>query len=62
VQTPPGKQFEIRSEAYRRIEAARKENGIEFADNSPRVNLYPSPSREPVFPEPRDLERRAAAK
>src|SRR5262249_14513022 len=40
VQTPPGKQFEIRAEAYRRIEGALKENGIAFADNTPRVALY----------------------
>jgi small-conductance mechanosensitive channel len=48
VQTPPGKQFEIRAEAYRRIEAALKENGIAFADNTPRVALYHSASGEPV--------------
>ena len=34
VQTPPGKQFEIRAEAYRRIEAALDENRIAFADNT----------------------------
>jgi small-conductance mechanosensitive channel len=37
VQTPPGLQFEIRSEAYRRIEAALTEAGIAFADVGPRV-------------------------
>ena len=37
VQTPPGLQFEIRSEAYRRIEAALAEAGIAFADITPRV-------------------------
>ena len=40
VQTPPGQQFEIRTEAYRRIEAALDEAGIAFADNTPRVALY----------------------
>ena len=45
VQTPPGKQFEIRAEAYRRIEAALKENGIAFADNTARVALYTSSGR-----------------
>jgi len=48
VQTPPGKQFEIRAEAYRRIEAALQENGIAFADNTPRVALYPSVAGGPV--------------
>ena len=47
VQTPPGKQFEVRSEAYRRIEAALKENGIEFADASPRMTLCQGQSPEP---------------
>jgi small-conductance mechanosensitive channel len=51
VQTPPGKQFEIRAEAYRRIEAALKENGIAFADNTPRVALYQAAPGEPVAPE-----------
>jgi hypothetical protein len=37
VQTPPGLQFEVRSEAYRRIEAALSEAGIAFADIGPRV-------------------------
>jgi small-conductance mechanosensitive channel len=59
VQTPPGKQFEVRSEAYRRIEAALKENGIEFADNTPRVALYQA--GEPVVAEPRTLDARAVA-
>src|SRR5215471_17019063 len=48
VQTPPGKQFEIRAEAYRRIEGALKENGIAFADNTPRVALYHPASGELV--------------
>ena len=33
VQTPPGKQFEIRTEAYRRIEQAFAEANIPFANN-----------------------------
>jgi small-conductance mechanosensitive channel len=61
VQTPPGKQFEIRAEAYRRIEAALKENGIAFADNTPRVALYPAAAGEPVAGAP-GLEPHLAAK
>ena len=48
VQTPPGKQFEVRNEADRLIEAALKENEIEFADNKPRVTLYQASLRQPV--------------
>ncbi|GGF36382.1 hypothetical protein GCM10011611_48570 [Aliidongia dinghuensis] len=33
VQTPPGKQFEVRTEAYRRIELAFAEANIPFASN-----------------------------
>jgi moderate conductance mechanosensitive channel len=62
VQTPPGKQFEVRNEAYRRIEAALKENGIAFADNTPRVTLYQGPAGEPVAAEPVAPYQRAAAK
>jgi small-conductance mechanosensitive channel len=62
VQTPPGKQFEIRNEAYRRIEAALKENGIAFADNAPRVTLYQTPAGEPVAAAPAALEQHMAAK
>jgi small-conductance mechanosensitive channel len=62
VQTPPGKQFEIRAEAYRRIEAALKENGIAFADNTPRVALYQAAPGEPVAPERPALEQPMAAK
>ena len=57
VQTPPGKQFEVRSAAYRRIEATLKENGIEFADPGPRVMVYPGMS-----PGPAGREDRAIAK
>ena len=52
VQTPPGKQFEIRAEAYRRIEAALNESGITFADNAPRVALYQAAANERVTVEP----------
>jgi small-conductance mechanosensitive channel len=62
VQTPPGKQFEIRNEAYRRIEATLKENGIAFADNAPRVTLYQPPAGEPVVAAPPALEQHLAAK
>jgi moderate conductance mechanosensitive channel len=61
VQTPPGRQFEVRSEAYRRLEAALKENGIEFADNSPRVTLYHAPAGPPDASEAAAPETRAAA-
>ena len=37
VQTPPGKQFEVRNEAYRRIEGALRDAGIRFADNNAQV-------------------------
>src|SRR5262249_43688045 len=40
VQTPPGLQFEIRTEAYRRIEAALNEAGIPFADITPHVTVH----------------------
>jgi small-conductance mechanosensitive channel len=60
VQTPPGKQFEIRAEAYRRIEAALNENGIAFADNTPRVALYHSAAGEPVAETP-GVEQHLAA-
>jgi small-conductance mechanosensitive channel len=53
IQTPPGKQFEIRTEAYRRIEQAFLEADIAFATNisssvvvhaghSPQVEQLPS--------------------
>src|SRR6516164_8617883 len=53
VQTPPGKQFEVRSDAYRRIETALKENGIEFADPGPRVMVYPGMPSGPAVREDR---------
>lgn len=46
---------------YRRIEAALKENGNVFADNSPRVTLYHAPAGPPVATEAPDLETRAVA-
>jgi small-conductance mechanosensitive channel len=46
VQTPPNKQFEIRTEAYRRIEAALVEAGIPFADLTPQVTVN---NNLPVF-------------
>jgi small-conductance mechanosensitive channel len=51
VQTPPGEQFEIRAEAYRRIEVAFKENGIGFVDNAPSVVLHQTAVGEPVAAE-----------
>jgi len=39
VQTPPGLQFEVRTEAYRRIEAALAEAGISYADVTPQVTV-----------------------
>jgi hypothetical protein len=62
VQTPPGKQFEVRNEAYRRIEAALKENGIAFADNMPCVTFYQGPAGEPAAAQPLAPDQRAAAK
>jgi len=62
VQTPPGKQFEIRAEAYRRIEGALKENGIAFADNTPRVALYHPAAGELVATEAPGAEQHLAAK
>jgi moderate conductance mechanosensitive channel len=62
VQTPPGKQFEIRAEAYRRLEAALNENGIAFADNTPRVALYQAASGEPVAAERHRLKQHLTAK
>jgi moderate conductance mechanosensitive channel len=37
VQTPPNRQFEVRTDAYRRIEAALAEAGIPFAELSTPV-------------------------
>ena len=39
VQTPPNQQFEVRTEAYRRIETALGEAGIPFADLTPQVTV-----------------------
>jgi hypothetical protein len=62
VQTPPGKQFEIRAEAYRRLEVALNENGIIFADDTPRVALYQAALSDPVPAEHHSLEQHMAAK
>ncbi|HWK44629.1 MAG TPA: mechanosensitive ion channel family protein [Stellaceae bacterium] len=55
VQTPPGKQFEIRSEAYRQIETALKAAGIPFANNTPQVTVHngvpvPAPPESSAVP------------
>jgi small-conductance mechanosensitive channel len=42
VQTPPNRQFEVRADAYRRIEAALTEAGIAFADLIPPVTVTAS--------------------
>jgi len=44
VQTPPGKQFEVRAAAYKRIEAALRENGIRFADLKSQIILQGPPA------------------
>jgi small-conductance mechanosensitive channel len=43
-QTMPGRQFELRNEAYRRIEAALAAAEIPFADSASRVTVYPGTS------------------
>jgi hypothetical protein len=48
IQTPPGKQFEIRTEAYRRIEQAFVEANIPFASNiSNSVVVHAPPAQVP---------------
>jgi len=42
VQTEPGMQFEVRTEAYRRIEAALKEVGLSFATGSQSLVVQPA--------------------
>jgi small-conductance mechanosensitive channel len=39
VQTPPNQQFEVRNDAYRRIEEALRNAGIPFATNIPQVTV-----------------------
>jgi small-conductance mechanosensitive channel len=56
VQTPPGLQFEVRTEAYRRIEAALAEAGIPFADIGPRVTVNAAPQAVPPPAEARAAE------
>ena len=46
----PGKQFEIRREAFRRIHAALHEAGIQFASKSVTVQ-YPQSSAPAVSPQ-----------
>jgi small-conductance mechanosensitive channel len=61
VQTPPGMQFEVRTDAYRRIEIALAEAGIAFADSTPQVTVHntipgpleaPPPAMAPPAPAP----------
>jgi moderate conductance mechanosensitive channel len=47
VQTPPNRQFEVRTEAYRRIETALGEAGIPFAELTTQVVVNNAP---PVAP------------
>jgi hypothetical protein len=42
-QTAPGHQFDVRAQAYRRIEAVLKEAGIRFADGTQTVLLSSAP-------------------
>ena len=44
LQTLPERQFELRTEAYRRIEAALAEAKIPFADNTSRIAVHPGTS------------------
>lgn len=46
-QTAPGKQFDVRAQAFRRIEAALKEAGIPFADGTQTV-LIPGSGTQPA--------------
>ncbi|HEV2673020.1 MAG TPA: mechanosensitive ion channel domain-containing protein [Aliidongia sp.] len=48
IQTPPGKQFEIRSEAYRRIEQAFAEANIAFANNISSSIVVQTPVEDPL--------------
>jgi small-conductance mechanosensitive channel len=45
VQTPPGKQFDVRAAAYKRIEAALREAGIRFAEVIPTVQVASGANR-----------------
>jgi small-conductance mechanosensitive channel len=42
--SPPGKQFDVRAQALKRIEAALKEMGVGFADGLQTVVVQPAPS------------------
>ena len=46
IQTPPGKQFEVRGEAYKRIEAALKAAGIQYADTNTRIVMQGAARRK----------------
>jgi small-conductance mechanosensitive channel len=49
-QTAPGKQFDVRAQAYRRIETALREAGIHFADGAQTVVLPPAPAQGLAVP------------
>lgn len=61
IQTPPGRQFEVRAAAFRRIEAALRAKGIPFADARSRIVLSGGPyesqpeQTSPVAPRPAAL-------
>ncbi|MDB5411236.1 MAG: mechanosensitive ion channel family protein [Rhodospirillales bacterium] len=60
VQTPPGMQFEVRTDAYRRIEIALAAAGIAFADTTPQVTVNNTlPPGEPVPASPQAAARAA---
>ncbi len=61
VQTPPGRQFEVRAEALKRIEAALRDAGIPFADSRPVVTFMPSPPAPMPNPVPAPPVRPAVA-
>jgi small-conductance mechanosensitive channel len=56
VQTPPNKQFEVRADAYRRIETALRKAGIPFADPAPRVTVNNMLAREDAAAAPAEAE------
>jgi hypothetical protein len=45
-QAAPGHQFDVRAQAYRRIEAALQETGIRFADGTQTVLLSSAPGEK----------------
>ena len=46
--SPPGKQFDLRASALKRIEAALKKLGLGFADGRQTVLLHPPPASPPA--------------